>query len=214
MSNFGKNKKNSLLKLLATLVLSILGLWIVSGCASFKGEYSDPNAVEIVDDRWNETDARVTSEKMISAMLSKYWLKAFKERNGGKRPLVIVGEVENRTDEHIDVKALSNYVSDELINSGRVRFVDAANRERILKEINYQNESGMVSEKTAKRKGRQVGADFLLFGTLSSSVHKRDGLKTVTYQTNLRLTDLETAEIVWSSKHLIKKRFNKSGSSW
>jgi uncharacterized protein (TIGR02722 family) len=188
--------------------------FVFSGCTSFKGEYSDPNAVEIVDDRWNETDARVTSEKMIGAMLSKYWLKAYKERNAGKRPLVIVGDVENRTDEHIDVKALSDYVSDELINSGRVRFVDAANRERILKEINYQNESGMVNEKTAKRKGRQVGADFLLFGTLSSSVHKHEGLKTVTYQTNLRLTDLETAEIVWSSKHLIKKRFKKSGSSW
>lgn len=195
-------------------VLAVLSTVLVSGCASFEGEYSDPNAVEIVDDRWNETDARVTAEKMISAMLSKPWLRAFKERNGGNRPLVIVGEVENRTDEHIDTKALSEYVTDELINSGKVRFVDAANRERILKEIQYQNESGMVSEKTAKRKGRQVGADFLLFGTMSSTVHTQEGLKTVTYQTNLRLTDLETAETVWSSKHRIKKRFNRSGSSW
>ena len=53
--------------------------------------------------------------------------------------------------EHIDTKALSEYITDELINSGKVRFVDAANREKILNEIQYQNESGMVSEKTAKR---------------------------------------------------------------
>ena len=184
------------------------------GCASFEGEYSDPNKVEIIDDRWNETDARVTSEQMIQGLLSKYWLSAFKERNAGKRPLVIVGDVQNRTDEHIDTKALADYVTDELINSGRVRFVDAANRQRILNEIQYQTESGMVSEKTAKKKGRQVGADFLLTGSLTSSVHSMDDVKTVTYQTNLRLTDLETAEIVWSDKHLIKKRFKRSGSSW
>ena len=187
---------------------------LAAGCASFSGEYSDPNAVEIVDDKWNDTDARVTAEKMITTMLSKSWLRAFKERNSGNRPLVIVGEVENRTDEHIDSQALSEFVTDELINSGKVRFVDAANRERILKEIQYQNESGMVSGRTAKRKGRQVGADFLLFGTISSQVATNEGLKTVTYQTNLRLTDLETAEIVWSSKHRIKKRFKRSGSSW
>lgn len=185
----------------------------LSGCTTFEGEYADPTGVEIVDDRWNETDARKTAETMISGMISKPWLKAFKEANG-KRPLVIVGDVKNRTDEHIDTQALVDFITDELINSGRVRFVDAANRERILKEIEYQNDSGMVSGSTAKKRGRQKGADFLLFGTLSSNVHTREGLKRVTYQTNLRLTDLESAEIVWSDKKLITKRFNRSGSSW
>ena len=151
---------------------------------------------------------------MVNGLLTKYWLSSYKERNAGKRPLVIVGDVQNRTDEHIDTKALSEYITDELINSGKVRFVDAANREKILNEIQYQNESGMVSEKTAKRKGRQVGADFLLTGSMTASVHSMDDVKTVTYQTSLRLTDLETAEIVWSDKHLIKKRFKRSGSSW
>lgn len=201
-------------KLMSKSFLIASAILTLGSCTSFEGEYSDPTSVEIVDDRWNETDARVTAEKIIASMLSKGWLKAFKERNGGTRPLVIVGDVANRTDEHIDTKALADFISDELINSGRVRFVDAANREKILKEINYQNDSGMVSEKTSKRKGRQVGADFLLFGTISSSVHTQEGLKRVTYQTNLRLTDLETAEITWSGKHLITKRFKRSGSSW
>ena len=148
----------------------LIGVAFSSGCASFEGEYSDPNKAEIVDDRWNETDARVTSEQMVNGLLTKYWLSSYKERNAGKRPLVIVGDVQNRTDEHIDTKALSEYITDELINSGKVRFVDAANREKILNEIQYQNESGMVSEKTAKRKGRQVGADFLLTGSMTASV--------------------------------------------
>jgi hypothetical protein len=40
------------------------------------------------------------------------------------------------------------------------------------------------------------------------------GLKTVSYQVNLILTELESAEIVFSKKYAIKKRFKRSGSSW
>jgi hypothetical protein len=45
-------------------------------------------------------------------------------------------------------------------------------------------------------------------------VHSQDkgGLKTVTYQTALNFTDLETTEVVWSGKELIKKRFKRSGA--
>jgi len=187
-------------------------LGFLNACASgTKAEYADPTSVEIVDDRWNETDARKTAETMIGGLLEKAWLANFKKANEGKRPLVIVGEVENRSDEHIDTKALFEYIQDEIINSGKVRFADAENRKKILAEIQYQTDSGMVNEKTSKKKGRQIGADFLLTGSISSIVAANDGLKTVTYQTTLRMTDLETAEIIWSDKYMIKKRFQKSG---
>ncbi len=179
-----------------------------------QAEYADPTSVEIVDDRWNETDARKTAETMINGLLEKSWLTNFKKANAGQRPLVVVGEIENRTDEHIDTKALFEYLQDEIINSGKVRFADAANREKILAELKYQNDSGMVNQNTSKKKGKQIGADFLLSGGLTSIVASNDGLKTVTYQTTLRLTDLETAEIIWSDKYLIKKRFKKSGSKF
>jgi uncharacterized protein (TIGR02722 family) len=179
-----------------------------------QAEYADPTSVEIVDDRWNETDARKTAETMINGLLEKSWLTNFKKANSGQRPLVVVGEIENRTDEHIDTKALFEYLQDEIINSGKVRFADAANREKILSELKYQNDSGMVNQNTSKKKGKQIGADFLLSGGLTSIVASNEGLKTVTYQTTLRLTDLETAEIIWSDKYLIKKRFKKSGSKF
>jgi len=202
--------RNKLLKLISSTAFF---MHFQTSCTSTtQAEYADPTSVEIVDDRWNETDARKTAETMINGLLEKAWLTNFKKANSGQRPLVVVGEIENRTDEHIDTKALFEYLQDEIVNSGKVRFADAANREKILAEMKYQNDSGMVNEKTAKKKGKQIGADFLLSGGLTSIVASNDGLKTVTYQTTLRLTDLETAEIIWSDKYLIKKRFKKSGS--
>ena len=191
----------------------IMSIFALSACSSsMKGSYNDPAESEIVDDRWNETDARKTSEAIISQMLSKPWLQEFK-RAKRKKPVVIVADVENRTDEHIDTKALTEFIRDELINSGKVRFLNNQQRDKILAEIKYQN-SGMVESKSRKKAGRQIGADFMLSGAISSSVHTRDGLKTVTYQTALTLTNLETSEIAWSGKKLIKKRFERSSFGW
>jgi uncharacterized protein (TIGR02722 family) len=199
-------------KILSGLVFAgaLLG---VHGCTpSFQGEYSNPDAVEIVDDKWNETDARKTSEILIKSMLEKPWLTDFAKNHKGEKPFLLVDDVENRTDEHIDTKAIMEGIRYEVINSGKIRFVEGQQRDKILKEIKYQSESGMVASDKAKKKGKQIGSDYLLTGAISSQVHSQKGLKTITYQTVLQLTDLETAEIVWTQKYDVKKRFNRSGA--
>jgi hypothetical protein len=185
-----------------------------TGCTKdFEGEYADPSKSEIVDDKWNETDAKKTAEHMIRGMLEKPWLSQFKGSHGGERPLVIVDDVENRTDEHLDVKILTDYIQDELINSSKVRFVDKARRQKLLEEIKYQ-QSGQVDSKTAKKGGKQLGADYILAGNVTSQVHQQDELKTVTYFTTLTLTNIETFELEWSTKYEIKKRFKRAGAGW
>jgi penicillin-binding protein activator len=193
------------------LLASILS---VQCTKSFEGSYDSPDTVEVLTDRWNETDSRKTAEKMVAGMLDKPWLQNVTYAKEGKKPIVVVDEIENRTDEHIDTKTLTEYIRDELINSGRVRFLDKGAREKIADELKYQNESGAVAQDKAMRQGRQAGAQYFLGGNLSSNVQSQGGHKTVTYQTNLILTNLESSEIVWSEKYLIKKRLKKSGSSW
>ncbi|TWW09229.1 hypothetical protein E3A20_16440 [Planctomyces bekefii] len=70
------------------------------------------------------------------------------------------------------------------------------------------------TKKTAKKGGKQLGADFILSGNITSNVHKMDEKKTVTYQTNLTLTNVETFEYEWSTKYEIKKTFKRSGAGW
>ncbi len=193
-------------------VLLIGAMLSVSACWSkFQGTYKDPNAVEIIDEYWNETDARQTAEVLINEMLSRPWLNNFKGEKKAK-PIVITKDTENRTSEHLDTQALNEFIRNQLINSGSIRFVDAASRDKILKEIQYQEESGMVAQHTRKKKGKQIGADFFLSGAISAQEHSKDGVKTVTYQTNLILTDLETSEIVWSGTHRVSKKFQRSRS--
>lgn len=195
------------------LFAAALSILSVSCAPKFQGTYNDPNEVEIVDDKWNETDSRKTAEYMIEEMLRRPWLDEFRSKHNGKKPFVIVDDIENRTDEHIDTKTLTEFVRDELVNSRKVRFLKETARRAILDEIKYQN-SGAVRKKDRGRGGKQFGSDFLLGGAVSSSVHTQGGLKTVTYQVVLDLTNVVTGEMEWSGKRRIKKRFKRSGANW
>lgn len=195
-------------------VLCLSSLFVVSCTDTFQGEYANPKEQEIVDDKWNPTDANKTAEVIIKAVLEKNWLIEYMQSSGGKKPVVIVDDIENRTNEHIDTAALGQALQNELINSGKIRFIDKAARDKIVKEIKYHQESGMVSKATAKNKGNQIGADFFLVGEMTSIENVQGGYKTVTYTTTVRLTNLETSEILFSQAYQIKKKFKRSGSKF
>ncbi len=181
---------------------------------SFQGEYANPKEQEIVDDRWNPTDANKTAEVLIKGVLEKNWLIEYMQASGGKKPVVIVDEIENRTSEHIDTQAIGQAMQNELINSGKIRFIDKAGRDKIIKEIKYNQESGMVAADSAKKKGKQIGADFFLTGELSAIENVQGGYKTVQYQTTVKLTNLETSEILFQDMYTIKKKFKRSGAGF
>ncbi|MEI6399528.1 MAG: hypothetical protein WCO71_12230, partial [Pseudomonadota bacterium] len=61
------------------LTLALTALAATSCAPKFQGEFSDPEKVEIVDDKWNETDARKTSELMIPSVLGRPWYEQFKK---------------------------------------------------------------------------------------------------------------------------------------
>jgi uncharacterized protein (TIGR02722 family) len=187
---------------------------VFSGCTpGFEGEYSDPAKTEILDDKWNDSDARKTAQILVDSVLGKPWITEYQKANKGERPVVIVDDIENRTDEHIDTKALTEAIQNALVESRRVRFLNAESRQKILNEIKYQ-QSGVVDSKSAKNTGKQIGADFLMGGAISSIVSAQNKVKSVTYQTKLQMTNIETTEIVWTEIHPIKKTFRRSGASW
>ena len=44
-------------------LIAVYGFLLSACSSSMKGSYNDPAQAEILDDRWNETDARKTSEQ-------------------------------------------------------------------------------------------------------------------------------------------------------
>jgi len=182
---------------------------VVSSCQTKQGSYVDPESIEILDDRWNDTDSRTTVEPLLKDVLGRPWLEEFRRENGGERPFILFGDFENRSSEHIDTKRMFEVLRAEVLRDGRARFLDGDAREKLLQEYNYQG-SGIVKKDEVKGPGNQRGADFFLMGTITSQINQSGGRKRINYRTEMRLTNISTGEIVWVGDHTIAKLMQQS----
>lgn len=191
-------KKQSFLFALAVLAIPFIS------CKSTKQVTRvDESSVIDLSGRWNDTDSRLVAEEMVSDMLLRPWLEEF-EKGMGRRPVVIVGLVQNKSHEHIATDTYIKDIEKAILNSGKVRLVQAGEaREELRKERADQNE--FSSAATAAKWGKELGADFMLQGLVNSIVDSNTKQKLVYYQTDLELVNLESNEKVWIGDKKIKK---------
>lgn len=177
-----------------------------SGCgpkAFTKGEYDDPTRVALLDDRYNEADMQQMADSVVNAIASCSAVKRHR-----KSPVVIVERVKNRTEEHIDMRSLTDKIRTSLIKSGKVRFVNKEQRKVLEQEYKY-SESGAVSKKTRKKRGKQIGADYILSGALASNIQQVGNNKLIYYKLTVNLTDLESSVIDCVEEKEIRKKYRK-----
>ncbi len=155
--------------------------------------------------RWNETDARKVANKMISGMLESGWLQRWKKENGG-RPTVIIGPIENKTMQHIDTEIFIKDIERNLVNSGQVQFVAAADERQALR-AERSDQQTRATQESAAAMAQEVGADFMVYGTISSNVQENmEGNKaSIFYTVNLELLNIESNVKAWLQEKEIKK---------
>jgi len=169
-----------------------------------KGKYDDMSEERLLDDKFNETDMRQIADTMVSSLTESVVVKESK-----KRPVVLVTLVKNRSEEHIDMKSMTDKIRVALIKSGKFRFTEKEVREEIKGEMEYQNESGYVDPSTARRKGKQIGADYFLTGEITDRVQEVGGEKYVYYKCTFNLVSIDTGIIDWSDEKEIRKYYKK-----
>ena len=182
-------------------------LIVVAGCggekAFTKGEYDDPTRVELLDDKYNEADMQQMSDTIIKAMVGCNYVA-----NAPKPPIVIVEKVQNRTEEHIDTVSLTDKIRTSLIKSGKVRFVNKEERGALENEYQF-NESGNVENPSQKKRGKHVGADYILSGALATNIQQVGNDKFIYYKLTMNLTSMESSTIDCTEEREIRKKFRK-----
>ncbi len=180
---------------------------VVNSCGT-KVTRVSPDKVIDLSGRWNDTDSRLVAEEMVKEALSRPWVDNFGQKHH-KRPTVIVGTVLNRSHEHINVQTFIKDLERELTNSGRVQFVASkAERDEIREERTDQQIYS--SNETEKAFGKEIGADYMLKGTINSIQDEEGGAKVVYYQVTLEMVDIETNVKAWFGDKKIKKIVEKS----
>ena len=196
------------MKRILIVCMTIAALFFVS-CSSPRTVTRVSSDTQIdLSGRWNDTDAQLVAEAMISDSLRRPWIANFTSAEG-RNPVVIVGDVQNRSSEHIETLVFTKSLERELINSGKVKFVASdAERQGVRQErMSQQTEA---SPDTMKRLGQETGADFFLSGIITSVTDRADGQRVVFYKVNLELIHMESNEKVWIGDKEIKKVIEQS----
>ena len=189
---------------LRAAVALLAGTMLLGGCASeTKVTRVDTEVVTDLSGRWNDTDSRMVAETMIKEALGSPWLENY-TRSKSKQPVVVVGTILNRSHEHIDVQTFVTDLSRELTNSQKVTFVAGkGEREEIREERREQAVHAL--EDTQKAPGKEIGADYMLKGNISTILDESQGVKAVFYQVDLELIDLQNNVKSWFGQKKIKK---------
>ena len=186
----------------------LLVSFILAGCSPTVKRVDSDSVIDLSGD-WNDTDSRLVAQEMIQDVLSRSWLTKF-NRKQGKAPTVIVGTVRNLSHEHINTRTFVADMERELINSGEVEFVaSASERDEVRGEVKDQDLN--ATEETRKAMGNEIGADYMLKGSINSIVDAISGEQVRFYQIDLTLIELGTNRKVWAGQKKIKKTVEKGG---
>lgn len=168
-----------------------------------KGDYDDPTRVELLDDKFNEADLQQMADTIVKSIVACPEID-----KSDKRPVVIVDQVKNNTEEHIDMSSLTDKIRTALIKTRRVKFVDKDARETIDEEYRY-NEAGNVAPEKAKKRGKQTGADYLMRGAMATNIQEVGNDKYIYYKLTMNLVGTESSEIDCTEEKEIRKKYRR-----
>ena len=186
------------------VVVLVTSLVLLAGCGTGKTVTRiEPGLVTDLSGRWNDTDSRMVAETMVKDALGSSWLESYAGAKN-RQPVVIVGTIRNRSHEHIDINTFVNDLSRELTNSGKVIFVAGKDEREEIREERHE-QATHAREDTQKSAGKEIGADFMLKGNISTILDEAEGVKAVFYQVDLEMIDLENNVKSWLGQKKLKK---------
>ncbi len=201
--------KRTIICLFAAGCMAVLG----TGCVSTGRSVYVPSEEEgIASAGLDEMDYTKAAEGICGRMFRSR--QDVFQTSEGKKPVIAMGEVRLEEDCPYDFnwRKLASAVRREVMRSGKAQFSTATDPARrggegghLYKQLEFQNESGFVKKETAKKVGQFHGADFILHGEVFYLERRQGGLREVTYEFEMTLTDISSGLAVWSDAVKVRK---------
>ena len=147
-------------------------------------------------------DVRRTVEKMVDSMLAD---QDFITEIGGRRPVLDITGIKNRSTMHLDMASITDSIRTKLVRSRKFRFMDRTTAADDLQFMNDQALNGLTDAKKVVRAGQQSAAQMYLYGALTEMRDRTNGVTDRYFKFTLNLKDLSSGEIVWTDEQEIRK---------
>lgn len=198
--------------LLQGLILAVAATTLV-GCAATTRSI-DPNSEFHYDAGYDFTDKKAIVNDLTSSLLADTEINEI-----GTRPVVISYGIANETSEHINTGGIADDIRANLIQSKQFRFLNRRQRDNLVNEADYQY-AGFVPVEERVAEGRQLGADYILSGTMRSIEKKQpkqwrlNKRELIYYSMTLEMTNLTTGEIAWTDSVEIARESSQPIIAW
>jgi uncharacterized protein (TIGR02722 family) len=185
------------------LIVVLIFLVLCISCQPRTVTRINPDTQIDLSGRWNDSDSRLVADKMINDLFDSERFKEYTTENG-KKPTIVVGIIRNKTSEHIDA---ANYIKKFEMAIYNSNFADLVESDEFRDKLRQERaeQQDFADPATMAQWGKEIGADLMLFGEMSSETDEYNKRRVVNYVTTLFLTDIETNKRVWYGQHEIKK---------
>jgi len=187
---------------------------LTTGCAATTRSINPDEDTVHYDANYDFSD-----KKEIVATLTDSLMNATNLSREDGKPIVVTYGIANETSEHINTGGISDDIRLSLLKAGEYRFVNRKQRDNTLAEADFQH-AGFVPPEQRIAEGRQLGANYILAGTLRS-IEKRqprqwrlNKRKLVYYSLNLEMTNIQTGEISWADNVEIARESKQPIIGW
>jgi len=197
------------------LVFCLTAISLMSGCAAFRVSVDerDPSQKGGLTAEYDHQDLLSLAKSMSEAILSSSFPPA-----GEKTPILVELGIQNRTQDHLDMKALADTLTTKLLDSGKIQLVDSSTRDSLLREQGYQLAN--CTSETQTKIGKQLGAKYMLTGSITE-IQSESGRQVrvskqqdVYFQLTVKITDLETGLVKVSKQIDRLRRASKPLIGW
>jgi len=174
---------------------------LLTGCATTV-QYGDATSAQALSTDFGASDLQQTAATMVDSLLT---FPPIVEATAGRRPVLTVDKVKNKTMQHIDTESLTDSIRAKLIKSGKFRFIDRTTEAAAIEEVKAQQEDGLSKQAQAVQFGQQEAAEFMLTANLSEITQKAGNVKDVYYKFTMSLKNLQSGILEWSDEKEIRK---------
>ena len=161
-------------------------------------------------------DVQLTASKMIQDIFRSGRF----DRGDGQMYVLAVSKVENDTMQRFDTDILTSYITEELMNSGKVMVTSAmaakaSNRDDMVYGARTARGNAEFNQNTVAQTGQLVAPTHTVYGkVIQRELRMDNGDKQVEYYLQMRIVEIANGLQWWQKQEFIGKRADATTPTW
>lgn len=197
-------------------VVSALAGAVIVGCTTPTTRIDTRNDTGAVVAGYDYRDVQETARVMLNSLYRSGRL----DRAGGGAYVMTMGEIKNDTMQRFDTDTLTSYITEQLMNSGKVMITSAMaatsdNSDKMITVARSVRGNAEYNQTSVAQQGQLVAPTHSIYGKIiQRDIRMDNGDKQIEYYFQLRVVEIATGLQWWQKQHVIGKRTDGANPTW